>query len=77
MTLNLAVSKEGDVYDTLVDEKSKVQSPAILRCAAKRFRQLTFTLPEPVPPPPPEPGKEPPPPPPAPKVIVNLEFPPA
>jgi hypothetical protein len=75
MDLILAVGKEGDVYDTVVDEKSKVQSPAILRCAAKRFRRLSFTLPPPVPPVPVEPGAKPPPPPTPPKVLVHLDFP--
>jgi hypothetical protein len=75
MDLNLAVGREGDVYDTSVDEKSKVQSPAILKCAAKRFRRLTFTLPPAEPPAPVEPGAKPPPPPTPPKVKVHLDFP--
>jgi hypothetical protein len=75
MDLTLAVGREGDVYDTVVDEKSKVQSPAILRCAQKRFRRLTFTVPPPEPPAPVEPGAKPPPPPTPPKVVVHLDFP--
>lgn len=75
MDLTLAVGKEGDVYDTVVDEKSKVQSPAMLRCAQKRFRRLTFTVPPPEPPAPVEPGAKPPPPPTPPKVVVHLDFP--
>lgn len=75
MDLNLAIGREGDVYDTVVDEKSKVQSPAMLRCAQKRFRQITLTVPPPAPPVEPEPGKKPPEPPPAPKVVVHLDFP--
>jgi hypothetical protein len=80
MTLELALAKDGHVYDTLVDPKSKIQSPTILRCAAKRFRKLTFTLNEvpATPPPPPKPVKgkrgKPPEPPPPPRVIVNLDF---
>lgn len=80
MTLLLALSKDGQVYDTLVDEKSKLQSPTILRCAAKRFRKLSFTLNEipATPPPPPKPVKgkrgKPPEPPAPPRVIVNLDF---
>lgn len=75
MDLNLAIGREGDVYDTVVDEKSKVQSPAMLACAQKRFRKLSFTLPPPAPPVPEEPGAKKPEPPPAPKVIAHLDFP--
>lgn len=74
MTLHLAISKTGDVYDTLVDEKSKVQSPAMLRCATKRYKKMKFTVPEEVPPPPPEPGAKPPEPPVRPQVTVHLDF---
>jgi hypothetical protein len=84
MTLQLAISKDGQVYDTLVDENSVVQSPELKACAAKRFRKLSFTMPDPSaapPPPPPAPkkgkkgrGPQPPPGPVAPRVLVNLEF---
>ncbi len=74
MTLHLAVSKTGDVYDTMVDEKSKVQSPAMLRCATKRFKKTKFTVPEEVPPAPVPAGEKPPEPPPRPKVTVHLDF---
>lgn len=60
----LGIAKDGSIYDTRLDEKSKVQSPTMLRCSTKRFRGLAFTLPEPPPPPPPPvEGEEPPPPP--------------
>ncbi len=80
LTLHLSVNQEGQVYATNVDEKSKLQSPAMLRCAAKRFRRMQLTMPEvpelpegavPPPPPPLEPGEEPPPPP---KATVHLDF---
>jgi hypothetical protein len=80
MTLHLSVNQDGQVYATNVDEKSKLQSPAILRCAAKRFRRVQLTMPEvpelpegatPPPPAPLKPGEEPPPPP---KATVHLDF---
>ncbi|MCA9491418.1 MAG: hypothetical protein KC621_15910 [Myxococcales bacterium] len=68
MSLILAVGKNGDVYDTLVEEKSRLQSPGILRCGTKRFRKLKFTVPEegPVDPAAPPPVR--------PKVTVHLDF---
>lgn len=81
MALQLAVSKDGQVYDTSVDPASSVQSPTILRCASKRFRKLAFTMPDPAtlpPPPPPAPVKKGQPPAPTgplpPRVFVTLEF---
>jgi hypothetical protein len=80
MTLVLAVSKDGQVYDTLVDEKSKLQEPAIKTCAAKRFRKLSFTVPDPATLPPPEPVRprrgrnQPPPGPVVPKATIDLDF---
>ena len=80
MTLTLAISKDGQVYDTLVDEKSKLQEPTIKTCPAKRFRKLAFTVPDPATLPPPEPVKPkrgqkgPPPPPPGPRATIDLDF---
>ena len=78
MLLLLAISRDGAVFDTRLDEKSKVQSPAMLNCTAKRFKGMGFTLPPEVPPtPPPDPlpaGWEPPPPPPVPGVAVTLTI---
>lgn len=74
MTIHLPVSKDGDVYDTLVDEKSKLQSPAILGCVKRRFRRASFTLPEPVEPPPVPEGRKPPEPPPVPKATLHFDF---
>lgn len=81
MSLQLALSKDGHVYDTLVDEKSKLQSPAILSCAAKRFRKLEFAMTDAPPPPPPKPAKKgrggraaPPEAPAVPRVLVDLDF---
>lgn len=75
MTLFLAVGRDGGVYDTLVDEKSKVQSPAIKACAAKRFRKMQFTPPPPpTEPPAPVNPRKPPPPPVVPKAIVEFDF---
>ncbi|MEZ4235750.1 MAG: hypothetical protein R3F59_06220 [Myxococcota bacterium] len=72
MSLQLALSKDGRVYDTLVNEKSQVQSPAMLRCASKRFRKLEFEL---VPQPEPAAGEEAPAEPPVqPKVMVDLDL---
>jgi hypothetical protein len=77
MDLRLSVSKEGQVYSTNVDEKSPLQSPAVLKCATKRFRRMQLELPpppaEPATPVPPAPGK------PAeqempPQAIVHLDF---
>lgn len=68
MSLVLAIGKTGDVYDTLVDEKSKLQSPGMLRCSAKRFKKLKFTVPEEAPVDPAAP------PPVRPKVTVHLDF---
>lgn len=81
MALTLAVSKDGQVYDTSADPGSSVQSPTINRCAGKRYRKLSFTMPDPAkapPPPPPAPAKKGQPAPPAgplpPRVFVTLEF---
>jgi len=80
MTMHLSVNQEGQVYATNLDEKSELQSPAMLRCAAKRFRRMQLTMPEmpelpegvaPPPPAPLKPGEEPPPPP---KATVHLDF---
>jgi hypothetical protein len=75
----LAVTKEGQVYATNVDEKSPLQSPAILRCATEAIpSDAAHDCPEPraegtppVPPAPLKPGQEPPPPP---QAIVHLDF---
>jgi hypothetical protein len=82
MSLKLMLSKDGTVYDTVVEPTSKVQSPAISRCAAKRFRKLQFTMLPPGEPPAPAPAPKgrgrgragPPEPPPPPHVLVHLDF---
>jgi hypothetical protein len=82
MSLKLMLSKDGTVYDTVVDPTSKVQSPTISRCAAKRFRKLQFTLLEASEQPAPAPAPKgrgrgrggPPEPPPPPHVLVHLDF---
>jgi hypothetical protein len=71
----LGIAKDGSIYDTRLDETSKVQSPTMLRCSTKRFRGIAFTVPEPPPPPPPPaPGEEPLPPPVPPGVTVTFQI---
>lgn len=83
MGVILPVSRtNGDVFNALLDEKSKVASAIALRCIGKRFTRLTFTVPEPPPPPdpnappppPPDPKAKPPEPEPPPKVTVQLVW---
>lgn len=74
MLVLLAISKDGAVFDTRLDEKSKVQSPTMLGCTAKRFKGMGFTLPPEAPPVPVVEGQEPPPPPPIPGVAVTLTI---
>jgi hypothetical protein len=82
MLMQLAIDRNGTAFDTRLDETSKVQSPTMLKCAAKRFRGIVFKVPPPEslpPPPPPDPKhpvdpNAPPPPPPAPDVKITLQI---
>ncbi len=45
LTLNLAISKTtGEVFDTLLDEKSKLADLDLLRCIARRFKPIIIPL---------------------------------
>jgi hypothetical protein len=71
MTVQLAISRNtGEVFDTLLDEKSKFADLDLLRCVSRRYKSILVPLPPPPDPAAPPPAKEPEPP----SVKIDLDF---
>ncbi len=67
MTMNLALGKTGEIFDTLLDEKSKLADLDLIRCVGKRLKPIVLKVTQPDPEDPKAADK-------APAVKITLEY---